>query len=59
MSKRQVKQLDALHVVLGLAVQCPFTARYRGLENRTSNNQWIGIMGETRLMLRIAFKITE
>ena len=59
MSKRQVKQLDALHVVLGLAVQCPFTARYRGLENRTSSNQWTGIMDEKRLMLKIALKITE
>ena len=48
-----------MHVVLGLAVQCAFTARYRGLENRTSSNQWIGIMSEKRLMLRIALQITE
>ena len=45
--------------VLGLAVQCPFTARYRDLETKTICNQWIGITGDMRLMLTIALKITE
>ena len=36
-----------------------YGALNRGLETKTNSNQWIGIMGEMRLILRIALKITE
>ena len=44
-------------MVLGLAVQCPFTARYRGSETKTSTNRWIEITSEkTRTIALITIK---